>query len=62
MNNVQAAWQMMDEVVELTRKAERRIDWCEQLIAEAQIASTQASDISEKLQELLNKILLEHHE
>lgn len=59
MNNVQALWQMADEMAELTRRIERRVDWAEDLIAEAQVAASKASDLQEQFVDLLNKVLTE---
>ena len=57
MNNTHAAWQMIDELVELTAKADRRAVRAEKYLMDAQIACVNATDTAEKLQELLNKIL-----
>lgn len=59
MNNIRAAWQMMDELVELTTKTERRVDFAELLLAEAQISGQRAVETAERLQELLNKLLVD---
>lgn len=62
MNNVQALWQMADEVEELIRKAERRVDWSETLMCEAQSCVSRAAEVQEQFVELLNKVLADDYE